>query len=88
MPYQYIKRTQARRIFIKFGGPRRVAAATGHDPSCVYRWDYPKSKGGTGGIVPLDALRKVRIAARAEGILLTDEDLSPVVEEVKMLVEG
>jgi len=36
--------------------------------------------------VPLDALRKVRIAARAEGILLTDEDLSPVVSAMEKKV--
>ena len=87
MPFQYIEKTQAERIFDKFGGPRRVAAATGHDPSCVYRWNYSKENGGTGGIVPIEALRKVCKAARTEGILLTDEDLSPIKKVVKIVVD-
>jgi len=87
MATKYKTTTQAQRIFDKFGGARRVADATGHDPSCVYRWTYPRNRGGTAGVIPLGALIKVRMAARLEGIVLTDEDLSPVTKETRVTEE-
>lgn len=73
---------QAKRVIDRFGGPRRLARilkAIGRpkDPACIYRWTYPKERGGTGGIIPTSAWNDVLFAARVEGILLTVEDLFP-----------
>lgn len=76
--------TQASRIIGKFGGARRLCAILKHlgpehelSPSSIYRWDYPKSKGGTGGVIPTAAMKSVILAARLEGIFLTPEDFYP-----------
>lgn len=74
---------QAARVIAKFGNARRLAEATQRlaDPSLhrsphvVYRWTYPKSKGGTNGRIPSSALEAVLAAARLEGILITPADL-------------
>lgn len=69
--------SQAERVILKFDGARKLAAAIGADMSTVYKWTYPKAKQGTDGMIPSSAMRKVLLAARREGILLTNEDLSP-----------
>ena len=78
------KRSQAQRIIDKFGGHARLFHALKLvDPECcafvsnIYRWTYPRSKYGTGGIVPTRMLPILLKAARIEGILLTPEDLFP-----------
>jgi hypothetical protein len=80
----YVPRTQAERVIAKFGGARKLCRAlerldaTKHrDASCIFRWRYPKSKGGTDGLVPTAALADVVEAARLEGILLSSDDLDP-----------
>lgn len=60
-----------------FGGPARVAEITGADLSRVYRWTYPKSRGGTGGRVPERHEAALLAAAAREGIALTAEDFRP-----------
>ena len=74
--------TQASRVLLKFGGARRLAAflrAGGHDvhPITVYKWAYPKERGGTGGVIPSKHLGPVLDAARLEGIILDADDLDP-----------
>lgn len=78
-------RSQAERVIAKFGGPYRLAkavAALGDpaktlNPASVYRWQYDKSKGGTGGLIPTSSLALVLEAARYDGIFLSTEDLDP-----------
>lgn len=77
-------KSQAERIIAKFGGARRLAIilkqadeSQALNPSSIYRWTYPKEKGGTGGVVPTAALPLLIKAARLEGIFLTPEDLYP-----------
>lgn len=77
-------KNQAQRVFRKFGGvpnlfdafkrARRPRALT-----TIYRWDTPIKRGGTGGLIPHSAMPDVLYVARREGVLLTDEDLSPMV---------
>jgi hypothetical protein len=43
----------AARVIEKCGGHKAVARALSVDPSWVYRLTYPKSRGGTGGIIPV-----------------------------------
>ncbi len=54
--------SQASKIIEKFGGARRLASLIGYRPSGVYRWMYPKGKGGTGGYIPTSAIDKVKKA--------------------------
>lgn len=74
--------TQADRIFARFGGPVgliQALARAGHAraPSSVYRWNMPRAKRGTDGMIPTRALGDVMIAARLEGVVLTENDLYP-----------
>lgn len=50
----------------------------GADVSRVYRWTYPKEKGGTNGRIPTKHQQKLLDAARAEGIDLAPEDFFEV----------
>jgi hypothetical protein len=70
-------RTQAGRVIKKFKNARRLAALLGCDPSKVYRWNHPRKKGGTDGLIPSCAMPDVLRVARLEGIILTPEDLHP-----------
>lgn len=75
-------KTQAERIFAKFGGAPQlakalVAAGSKRHISAVYRWNLPKASGGTGGVVPSSAMQDVLAAARLEGIVLTADDTFP-----------
>lgn len=72
--------SQAARIIAKFGGPYPLARKIGYDASQVFRWRYPEAphlKRGTGGMIPQRALRLILQMAREEGVLLTDDDLTP-----------
>ena len=71
------KKSQARRIFDKFGGARRIAEGLSVAPSTVYRWDYEPERGGSGGVIPTRALPKLAALARREGIFLTEQDMDP-----------
>lgn len=78
-------RSQAERVIAKFGGPYKLSkavAALGDpaktlNPATVYRWLYPRNKGGTGGLVPTGSLPLVLEAARFDGIFLSTDDLDP-----------
>lgn len=78
-------RSQAERVIAKFGGPYKLAravAALGRadaklNPATVYRWQYSKDKGGTGGLIPTSSLHLVLEAARWDGIYLSTDDLDP-----------
>lgn len=73
-------RSQAERVLAKFGGARALARILDglgikKDPSGFYRWTHPKSRGGTGGVIPTSAWKMLIYAARMEGILLTSDDM-------------
>lgn len=75
-------KTQARRIFDKFGGELRLVSALQaigkpRNKCSIYKWDYPRHKGGTGGLIPTRAWPDIFAAARHEGILITSEDMDP-----------
>lgn len=42
----------AKRVIDRLGGAPVVARIIELDVSQVYRWTYPKKRGGTGGLVP------------------------------------
>ena len=68
---------QAMKIINRFGNARQLAKLIDTDPCNVYRWSYPREKGGTDGLIPTRAMGKVMAAARINGVLLTIEDLTP-----------
>jgi hypothetical protein len=74
--------TQAERILHKFGGAKRLAYAlrgVGHPRhyTAIRRWALPKERGGRGGTIPATAWKGILLAAKAEGILLSAEDMDP-----------
>lgn len=81
------KTTQAGRIITKFGGitkcwqaMQRVECdrqAIPQDSNVLYRWTYPVSKRGTGGLIPAPAVHVILLAAKLAGIELTAEDWFP-----------
>jgi hypothetical protein len=85
-------RTQVERVAAKFGSIRRMWRAlralgadlpakhpgkrlANMDISTIYKWNLPT---GGNGRVPSKKVPYVNQAARREGIVLTDEDWSPV----------
>lgn len=64
----------AQRIIDKCGGPSKVAEMVGVHVTRVHRWTYPKSRGGTDGLIPTQQQRKLLDAAIARGINLTPAD--------------
>lgn len=77
-------RSQAQRIIAKFGGVRKlqealhaIAPEKFKTTDIVYRWTHPKSKRGTGGLIPNGAIPYVEAAAKVEGIELTESDWYP-----------
>jgi hypothetical protein len=68
----------ATRIIRKLGGEAKVADITGMSFTAPYRWQYEKSKGGTGGLIPQAHHRALLDYAHAHGIPLSAEEfLSP-----------
>lgn len=67
-------------ILAKIGGANVAAGITGKHVSRVYRWCYPREKGGTGGVVPHDDATKLLAHAKANGIALSAEDFFVLAE--------
>lgn len=58
----------------------KVAGITGKHVSRVYRWMYPKSRGGTGGLIPQADAAALLAYAQANGIDLSPADFFPAPE--------
>lgn len=69
--------TQAEHVIARFGGPIELAAAIGYTAAAVYKWTYPRHKGGCHGLIPTRALDRILTTARLFGVLLTANDLKP-----------
>ena len=54
----------AQQIIEKLGGVAKTATICGCTHSWVYKWTYPKERGGRGGRVPHDDAEKILAAAR------------------------
>lgn len=74
-------RSQARRLFDKFGGARQLAQALqnagpeyARNTTSVYRWDHPRTLRGSGGLIPTQAWPAIEKAARYAGVILTSDD--------------
>ncbi len=55
-------------------GIEKVSAITGKHVSRVYRWMYPKERGGTGGRVPQEEAEKLLAYAKEHKINLKPAD--------------
>lgn len=55
-------------------GVENAAKVTGKHISRVYRWTYPSSRGGTGGIIPHVEAIKLLAYARENSIDLNEAD--------------
>ena len=81
---EYEKQSQAERVIAKFGGARKLYRLLKEiDPECcwnpssIYRWTYPREKGGTGGVIPSRAMKIIVKAARLHGVLVDGDDFFP-----------
>lgn len=77
-------KNQAEAILARFGGPmnlyriiKEIEPENAWSHTSIYRWKYPRSKGGTGGVIPSSAFKLLWKAARFHGIILTVEDMFP-----------
>ena len=68
---------QAEKVIEKFGGTAKLANALNCDPATIYKWTYPKDKGGTDGLIPSSTMGAVLNAADVLGIDLTSDDIDP-----------
>lgn len=79
MPAPIPTRTQAQRVYDKFGGVPALVdalkdAGVERNASSVYRWNMPRSKGGCGGVVPSSAMPDILAAARVCGLVFTPDE--------------
>lgn len=73
----------ASEIISRCGGTALVASWLGIDRSWVLRWTHPKSRGGTGGLVPSRHQAPLLARAKAEGVNLTPDMFFVVPSEGK-----
>lgn len=78
------KHNQAQRLYKLFGNAHTLYLALEklgpqhrRSYSAVTRWAQPRSKGGTGGIVPTSAWPAVKLAAKASSVALPDDIYQP-----------
>lgn len=71
MSEQYLE--PAKTVIAKCGGVDAAAIITGKHVSRVYRWMYPKERGGTGGVIPIPQARKLMEYAASHKIDLPAE---------------
>ncbi len=62
-------------------GIEKVAEVTGKHVSRVYRWMYPKDRGGTGGFIPQADAQALLVYARQKDIALSPAEFIEAVPE-------
>jgi hypothetical protein len=55
-------------------GYETASRVTGKHISRIYRWTYPATKGGTGGVIPHGDAMKILAHARDAGLLIDETD--------------
>lgn len=68
------KQTIAGQVISKCGGVKRVSDWLGLDLSAVYKFTYPRAKGGTDGVIPARHQAVLLQKARETGVDLKPED--------------
>jgi hypothetical protein len=67
----------AKNIIGRLGGEAQVAFITGTALTAPYRWQAPRTRGGSGGLIPQRHHRALLDYARSKGIALTAEEFLP-----------
>lgn len=67
----------AHSIIKRFGGEAAVAQITATAYTAPYRWQHPKERGGTGGLIPQKYHPVLLEYAREHGVALKAEDFLP-----------
>ena len=62
-------------IIKRLGGNTVVARACERLPVTVYRWKLPRSRGGTGGRIPVSCRAHLLRLANSRGVSIAPEDL-------------
>lgn len=70
----------AKTIIDLCGGTDAVSEMAGVHKTRVYRWGYPRDKGGTNGLIPTRRQGRLLAAARERGIDLRPEHFFPKAE--------
>ncbi len=73
-------------VISKLGGFAAVSSGIGVDKTWVHRWTYPRSRGGTGGVIPQRHFSDLLKFARARGVELTVADLVAVEQQPALSV--
>lgn len=63
----------ARSVIAAFGGVEKVSTITGKHVSRVYRWMYPKDRGGTDGFIPQAEAETLLAHAQHHNVPVTAE---------------
>lgn len=71
----------AHTIIKKLGGEAVVKQITDTAYTAPYRWQHPRNKGGTGGLIPQRYHPMLLAYARRNGIDLNAEDFLPATDE-------
>jgi DNA-binding transcriptional regulator YdaS (Cro superfamily) len=64
----------AHKIIMRLGGEKAVAKLLGLHESGVYRWHYPRERGGCQGRIPARHIPRLIDAARERGMRLSAND--------------
>lgn len=72
-----MEKSPAEIVIEKFGGHAAVAELLKVDVSRIYRWTYPRKKGGTDGLVPQKHQAPLMAKAREKQIDLRPADFFP-----------
>jgi len=64
----------AKNVIQKSGGVGKISQITGRAESSIYKWTYPKEKGGTGGLIPAEAQAELMAASMRGEVDLCAED--------------
>lgn len=67
----------AKTIIKMLGGEAAVSKITGTAYTAPYRWQHPRAKGGTDGLIPQRYHRTLLDAARAQNVPLTPAHFFP-----------
>lgn len=78
----------AQNIISKFGGAQVLAELLNINVSNVHRWTYPKSRGGTGGVIPTRHQLKILKIGKKKKIKVNPQDFFPRDAFMHQLVNG
>lgn len=77
---QQLRLEPAKGIVQRVGGEAKASEICGTKQTAPYNWQYPRSVGGTDGLIPLKHHLKLLDYARANRIKLKSEDFLPLRE--------